>query len=461
MMSTPGRWTGFRIAELAILTAFAVFLLRNALAYPFIAGIDASEHRAYAWELAVNGQLGTSGSYYTPPGWYVLAGELLKLGDQLDLSEVELPAQLLSAALVVGSAILLLAATERVFPGRPWVRLWSLAIFCTCPAVVKPAAMLHPQPLVLFLTLLALVGLVSLLAAPRWTLQAGIALGLALGSAQLVRSVGLWVYAVAALAIAVAVVVGTRGTRRRMAAVGATALVIGALVPLPWYVYLQVEYGDPVFGGRPEIVQGAPEPGGTTRAGTPIRLPTATAPAEPRAARAPLSFFTATGLPEAITHPYRGRGEEPFAAILLADTWGDYFGEWSWGMPTAALDPPDRQRLVVQGIVGVLLTFVSLTGLVALAVLVGRSLRQRLRQLPIVVLPLVAVASLVLYAWRYPSADDDTVKALFLLPAAPAFAMGFGFATDVVRSALGRDAKVVLGAALAGLLLVCAHFGLA
>ena len=41
MMSTPGRWTGFRMAELAILTAFSVFLLRNALAYPFIAGIDA------------------------------------------------------------------------------------------------------------------------------------------------------------------------------------------------------------------------------------------------------------------------------------------------------------------------------------------------------------------------------------------------------------------------------------
>jgi len=459
MMSTPGRWTGFRMAELAILTAFSVFLLRNALAYPFIAGIDASEHRAYAWDLAVNGQLGTSGSYYTPPGWYVLAGELLKLGDQLDLSEVELPAQLLSATLVVGSAILLLAATERVFPGRPWIRLWSLAIFCTCPAVVKPAAMLHPQPLVLFLTLLALVGLVSLLAAPRWTLQAGLALGLALGSAQLVRSVGLWIYAVAALAIAVAVAVGTRGTRRRTAAVGATALVIGALVPLPWYVYLQVEYGDPVFGGRPEITEGAPQLSRTPREGIPIRLPTATA--EPRAARAPVSFFTATGLPESITHPYRGRDEEPFAAILLADTWGDYFGEWSWGMPTAALDPPDRQRLVVQGIVGVLLTFVSLTGLVALAVLVGRSLRHRLRQLPIVVLPLVAVASLVLYAWRYPSADDDTVKALFLLPAAPAFAMGFGFATDVVRSALGRDANVVLGSVLASLLLVCAHFGLA
>ena len=454
-MRAVGRPSRFRVAEALILAGFAVLVLRNALDYPFIAGVDASEHRAYAWELAVNGQLGQSGSYYTPPGWYLLAGELMQMGDQLDLAEVELPAQLLSALLVLGGAILLLVLIGRVFPGRPWVRLWSLAVFCACPAVVKPAAMLHPQPLVLFLTLLGLVGLVSLLERPRWTLQPAIALGLVLGSAQLVRSVGLWVYGVSALALAVAVAVGRPGRRRRIAAVGATALVLGALVPLPWYAYLQVEYGDPIFGGRPEIREGVPP----RESSSPIRILAATT--EPPASRAPLSFFTATGLPESITHPFRGRDEEPFAAILLADTWGDYFGEWSWGIPTAELDPPERGRLVVQGIVGVVLTFISLAGLVALAVLTARSPRGRLQQLPIVALPVVALAALVLYAWRYPSADDDTVKALFLLPAAPAFVIGFGFAVDVVRSALGRNANVALGGVLVALLAICVQFGIA
>ena len=154
------------------------------------------------------------------------------------------------------------------------------------------------------------------------------------------RSVGLWIYAVAARRVR------RRGRgriaelRRRIAALGATTLAIGLLVALPWYVYLQVEYGDPIFGGRPEITQGAPAP----PSAVPVRT-LASSTAAPPPVRAPLSFFTGTGLPESITHPYRGEENVAFVPILLADTWGDFFGFWSWGIPDAALDPPDRGRL--------------------------------------------------------------------------------------------------------------------
>ena len=76
-------------------------------------------------------------------------------------------------------------------------------------------------------------------------------------------------------------------------------------------------------------------------------------------------------------------------------------------------------------------------------------------------MPALAIASLVVYAWRYPSTDGDTVKALFLLPVAPSLAAAFGFAADVGRVGLPRVARLVAAAILAAALLVCAEFGIA
>ena len=79
--------------------------------------------------------------------------------------------------------------------------------------------------------------------------------------------------------------------------------------------------------------------------------------------------------------------------------------------------------------------------------------------MPIAALPLVGLASLALYAWRYPSPDGDTVKALFLLPAAPAFAVAFGFAVDVAGRICPWPFVLGLGGLLAFALAVCAEFG--
>jgi 4-amino-4-deoxy-L-arabinose transferase-like glycosyltransferase len=455
MMRAGGRWTWFRAAEISILVAFTVMLIRNALVYPAIAGIDAFEHIRQAWDLVILGRLGTTGSYYTPPGWYAIAGELLRFGDWLDLHDVERPAQLLSALLTVASAVVLLGIVGRVFPQRPWLRLWALAGFCACPAVIKPAAMMHPQPLVLLFTTLALFALVRIVGQVHWSVLAAVGLGVALGCAQLVRSVGLWIYLAALLTFVVALIL-RRADRKRIAVVAATALALGLVVPLPWYVYLQVEYGDPIFGGRPEITVGMAPPVRTFAAGR--NEPVAPAPA---ALRAPRSFFTATGLPELITRPYRGALEPAFVPVVLADTWGDYFGQWRWGIPDATSDPPDEGRLELQMLAGLPLTFVTLSGLLALGALFVLAPRRRLPYLPLVALPVLAIASLVVYAWRYPSTDGDTVKALFLLPAAPAFAAAFGFAADVGRVGLPRVVRLAAAGILVAALVVCAEFGIA
>ena len=87
----------------------------------------------------------------------------------------------------------------------------------------------------------------------------------------------------------------------------------------------------------------------------------------------------------------------------------------------------------MQMLIGLPLTLITASGLLALVALAVRAPRRRLAELPIAALPVVGLASIAVYAWRYPSADGDTVKALFLLPAAPAFAAAFGFAVDVAR----------------------------
>ena len=453
MRRAGGRWTWFRISEAAILLAFTALTVRNALTFPAIAGVDAAEHLRYAHDLVFEHKLGTSASYYTPPGWYSIAGELLRLGDFLDLAHVVQPVQLLSALAAVASAILLLGIVRHAFPARPWLRIWALAAFCVAPTVVRLAAMPHPQTLVLLLTTLALFLLVRLLDSGRWGLLPGLALGVALGAAQLVRSVGIWIYAVTALALFVAFVVARRD-RRRIAATASVALVLGALIPLPWYIYLQAEYGDPLFGGRPEVRRAAPRP-------TPSLRILATVGTEVAASRASLTFFTATGLSESITHPYRGVHEPALIPILMADTWGDYFGEWDWGIPDATVDPPDRRRLMMQMLIGLPLTLITASGLLALVALVVRAPRRRLAELPIAALPVVGLASIAVYAWRYPSADGDTVKALFLLPGVPAFAAAFGFAVDVARPHLPLVLRLGLGGLLAFALAVCAEFGVA
>ena len=141
-------------------------------------------------------------------------------------------------------------------------------------------------------------------------------------------------------------------------------------------------------------------------------------------------------MPELITHPWRGSLEPAFVPVVLADTWGDYFGQWRWGIPDAASDPPDRRRLEAQAVVGLLLVRHaerpdSPRGALRSGAAAGS-------YLPVVALPVLAIASLVVYAWRYPSTDGDTVKALFLLPVAPSFAAAFGFAADVGRVGLPR-----------------------
>jgi hypothetical protein len=409
----------------ALVATFGAVALWNAHQYPPLGGFDAAEHVDYARAIA-DGGLPESGASYTPPVFYVLAAGAIRIGEALDLAEPNRAAQYLNAALGIGSALLLWWFARLLFPKRPIVSSAALGFFLACPIVLRTTAMFHPQPLALFLSTLAFVLTARMIVESRYGLRDWVLLALTLAAAQLVRSVGLWTVGVVLVALVVTAVAQLEPRRRIWKGLGACA---GAalLLALPWYVHLQLTTGAAIFG-RPSST---------------VAL----------ADRWPGAFYVSPGLPDVITHPHRGDLPPRFLPIIYADTWGDYFGIWSWSPPRPELTPSVNRRLVVQSIVGLPFTAVAVAGWFALLALAVRRWREAPERLLVALMPLVSLAGALYYALIGPSTDGDTVKAMFLLTAVVSWALSFGFAIDVLarrsrRLAIATIVFFVLGAAV-------------
>lgn len=426
---------------IAVLTVVVVY---NAFHYPSVSGYDAELHIQYARTLVTEWRIPTElRNYYTPPGFFLLAGPLVELGDALGLADVADLGQLLGGVLTVGTAILLTVLCAIVFPGRPWLRFAAVAFFVSSPIVLKTAAMFHPQPLVVFLSTLALVLAARMLRDGRYGVGAALALGLVVGAGQLVRSAGIWTLGVVCIALLATAI--ARGAERRAALrVLVVVGVVGVLVALPWYVYLQTRYSNPIFGRSAAPSSTVVAPGlvpGRSAAPAPFRLVAA-----PMLPSQRLWFYVDPGLPEVITAPQRAKLPPGFWPVLYTDAWGDYFGIWKWGSIQKPITESIENRLTVQTIVGVLPTFMMGAGLFALIGVAVARARQRPELLVVPLMPVVALAGMLYYAHSYPATDGDTVKALFILPAVPAFAICFGFAVET----LGRRSRwLAIGLALA------------
>jgi 4-amino-4-deoxy-L-arabinose transferase-like glycosyltransferase len=431
-------------------------VVRNAFDYEPISGFDAEEHIGYARTLVEEWRIPTSddlGNYYTPPGFFLLAGGALKAGELLGLTEPERLGQLLNGVLTVGTAALTAALCGVVFPRRPWLRLAALALFVCSPVVLKMAAMFHPQPLVSFLAALALVLVARMIRDARYGVGAAVILGLVVGAGQLVRSVGLWAFGVVCLSLLIVAVfhnVERRAALRALAIVG----ILGALIALPWYAHLHSRYSNPVFG-RAAPVRRTIVPSlvpGQSAAPPPFRL----VAAAPGFSSQRLWFYVDPGLPNVITGPQRGKLAPAFWPVLYTDYWGDFFGNWTWGATQEPMTESVENRLTVQSIVGIVPTFLAAVGLLAVAGLAALRVRTRPELLPVALMPLAALAGTLYYAYSYPSTDGDTVKALFILPGVAAIAVCFGFAVET----LGRRSRP-LAFVLATVLVVCFSISIA
>jgi hypothetical protein len=414
----------------ALLGLLAVVAVWNAFAYPPLGGFDAREHVAYAHDLR-DGRLPEGGASYTPPGYYALAALAIRLGEALGMVTPEHLAQVVNALCLVATGVLVLVLGRVLLPGRPLVRWSALAFFACSPVVLKTGAMFHPQPLAMLLSLLALTTTAWMVARRDYRLWLWAALALSLAGAQLVRSVSIWVVGVVLVTLVAAAVAQREQRRRIVTALAASALAM-VLLPLPWYLHNQSTGGNAVLGRGLSLVSfDSPWPG---------------------------DFYIDPDLPDVITHPQRAELGVGLVPILYAETWGDFFGIWSWGAARRELTSAVDRRLALQSIVGLPLTAVALAGWFAFAALALSRWRQAPERLIVALSPLVGLAAVVFYVTRSYRPDGDTVKALFLLPAAPFWALSFGFAVDVLVER-SRRAGVVLLPLLGLCLLVSLAYG--
>jgi hypothetical protein len=388
----------------ALIAAFALVAGWNAYKYPSGAGYDVGQHREYADLLIHHGEIpgaGTRSEYYTPPGFYALAGVATVIGEHVHSGDPHKLGQALNWLVLLATAGVLWLLARELFPGRVWLQLSALAFFCFLPVVLRVGAMFHPEPLSMLLTAVALLLAARMLGRGDYGWQLAVATGVALGLGQLVRAFSLWTFAAVVLAFAVA-----RAWRPLVIVVIATAVVAS-----PWYIRQTIKYGDPVFD-RPQ-------------------------PHEAIWDRRPARFYVGTGLPDVFTDPIRPHFVNEAVPTTYSDVWGDYFGVWRGS----------RER---QAFLGLLPTLLAVAGWLVLLV---RSRRVPAR-LATALLPGLGLLGYLYFTVSYPTPDGDVLKASYMLTTAPAWALAFGYAVDRLPGRL----RLVTAAVLAASVLVSLPF---
>jgi hypothetical protein len=388
----------------ALIAALALVAGWNTYRYPSGAGYDVRQHREYADLLIHHGELpakGTHTEYYTPPGFYALAGVATLIGEHVHAGDPHKLGQILNWLVLLATAGVLWLLARELFPGRIWLQLSALAYFCFLPVVLRVGAMFHPEPLSMLLTAVALLLAARMLRRRDYRWQPAVATGVALGLGQLVRAFSLWTFFAVVLAFALA-----RAWRPLVVVVLATAVLAG-----PWYIRQVVKYGDPVFA-----------------------VP---AKHQPIWDRRPARFYVGLGLPHVFTDPFRPHFVNEAIPTTYSEVWGDYFGVW-------------RGNREGESFLGLLPTLLAFAGWL---VLLARSLRSPPR-LAVVLLPGLGLLGYLYFTVSYPTPDGDVLKASYMLTTAPAWALAFGYAID----RLPRRVRVVVAALLAASALAALPF---
>ena len=300
------------------LAAICIFVaclgLANAARYPTTGGYDAKDHTAYADGLVPGWSLphGT-GEYYTPPGYYLVAGSADWVLGKLGYGDPDRAGQVVNVLFLLGTVLLVAAVARELWPGRRRIELGAAAFVALLPVVVEAGAMFHPEPMSLFLSTLALWLCVRTFANPRYAW----ALGATLGAAQLVRAWALATVAAVVLALLVA---------RRWRALAVVCL-LAIAIPAPWYIHQRTTYGgQPQF---PQPAQAKPLPG---------------------------AFYYGLGIPSVVSRPYRPNHYARWLPVTYDGVWGDYFGVWTWHANGATVTRPSTDGvrwLRLQSLLGV------------------------------------------------------------------------------------------------------------
>ena len=97
-----------------------------------------------------------------------------------------------------------------------------------------------------------------------------------------------------------------------------------------------------------------------------------------------------------------------------------------------------------------LLSLAFVAGWFGLAALALVRWRHRAELVPVVLMPVAALAGMLYYATRWPTTDADTVKGVFALPALPFLAIASAWLLDILGARLPR-VLAVMGLAVLGI----------
>ena len=409
---SPG-WTptGFRVGVAAILVAFVALTGWNLAHTSWLRGYDAYHVVRYAEIVAFDHRLPRPDEvdvWHNPPLYFAVAGTAERVTKRFfGVDDSYRGAQLLSLAAGLGVVLLAFLTARSLFPESLTAQLGTLGLAAATPVLVRGSVMYHPEPLMAVLAALAIYLVVRSLARGPATVGAAALAGAVAGLGSLTRTWGLAVIAALGLVLALD---GVR-SRRAWPAVAfcAAALALAG----PWLAYKWAEHGSPLAFSTP----GGEEqwPGGGRDA----------------------SFFTTVAAGELVRDPYAPHFRNRLLPVTYADWWGDWHR--SFQVPDELRNLPERlpdeyrRPLVLQSLAGLVPTALVLAGVVGLAI---EAVRRRSLALLAVLAPLaLLVASYVFFLARYPKADGDNIKALYLLSTVAPLAVCGGWALAQVRRA--------------------------
>jgi hypothetical protein len=408
-----------------VLGASALILTSNAWNYSWADGYDATKNAGYADYLIERGHIPTARTnphYYTPPGYFAIAGAIDWTATKLGAREPQprKAVQLFNVPLVLGTAVLIFLLVRTLWPTRRFLQVAAVVFFAFTPVVLKTGAMFHPATLNLFLATLALYLTARMVVQQRFGWRSGVGIGIVLGAGQLVRSEAISTL-VAVLLVLLVVALSRTAPRRAIVMTVVGVLISTTALAGWWYVRQDLLYGSPLAASNPPFTTAGLHPGSSVGPWT-LKKPVWE--------RRPLSFYVDPGLPQLFSHPYRPAYVDAGFPVTYSDVWGDWLGAWKWGIngpPTPAV----TRELALQNAVGILPTLLGVAGCIALIGLIAR--RRDGANAAIVLVPGMIVASLLAYAYTvigWPSPDGDILKATYMIASVPAWAIAAAYALD-------------------------------
>jgi hypothetical protein len=417
-------------AVLAVcVVAIAAIGTYNAWSYPARFGYDWGPHSTYALDLIQHGRLPSQGigsEYYTPPGFYAIAGVMLWVGQHLGMAHPEHLMQQLDVVFVLATAWLLFLTARMLFPRRPLVWVSSVGFLAFLPVVTRVEGMFHPETTNMLAATAATTLAVWMIVRRRFGKREIAALAVLLAFDQLVRASGIFTFAAVAIALVVTLLGGRFDRRQglRTLAFGAAALI---LLVSPWYARQAIKYHTLTpINVVPGFARQMLHPGSSIVE-----------------SEGGLAHYFDFPILEIYRHPYREYFLNEAFSESYADTWGDWIGSWEWdlsGPPTAR----EVRILRNQMLIGAIPTLLALGGLGWMLV---AGLRRRRELLPVALLVPIAFAGFYYRSYVQASNDGDLIKAAYMLLTAPAWALAFGVAFE--RVTRNRWTLIGLGSLLA------------